>query len=124
MMTDIQEWWVSEHKYVCRIARDSKNPMDSLFEMYKRYDALTISEKGRINELLIQWIENADVGSINSDELYTALACITEYKIVAAIPAMERLCVRLKDCKIPDDPQAYHEREKVLRKLEGLRRQC
>lgn len=131
MLTDIQQWWSEEHAYVHHIARASKNPMAALFDMYKRYEALNSEEKEEIDNLLIQWIEKADVESVSSgvinndgsypnDELHTALECVSDYEIVAAIPAMERLCVRLKDCKIPDNPLGFHEREKVLRKLKGL----
>ena len=120
MLTDIQQWWTEEHDYVHRMAHAAKEPMAALFDMFERYQALTIAEKEEINELLISWIDRADVGRVNSDELYTALACVEEYKIVAAIPAMERLCIRLKDCKIPEDPQGYYERENVLRKIRAL----
>ena len=79
--------------------------MASLFGMYQRYDSLTGSERLEINDLLVTWIDKTDV---DSDELYIALACVTEFKISTAIPAMERLYARLQVCKIPDHPQGYH----------------
>lgn len=121
MLTNIQNRWVEEHKSACSIAKASKEPMAAMFIMYELYNSLTSLAKSEINTLLIKWVEKTDVVSVNSDELYTALACITEYKVVKAIPAMERLCIRLRDCKIPDDPQGYNEREKVLRKLQVLK---
>ena len=120
-LTDIQSWWIEEHNYVLNIARASKNSIQALFDMYRRYEALNDTEKEQINDLLISWIESSNVANVNNDELYTALALVTEYQIFSAIPAMESLSERLKDCKIPDNPQGYHEREKVLRKLENLK---
>lgn len=116
IMTDIRQWWTDEHDYLLRMARAAKNPMSALFDMYERYNALKDSEKNEIDKLLVEWIDDVD-----EDKRFTALAMAEEYKIIAAIPAMERLCDRFKNSKIPDDPKGYNERKKVLRKLQFLK---
>ncbi len=118
IMTDIKQWWADEHDYLLRMARAAKNPTAALFDMYERYDALTDSEKKEINALLIEWIEDTD-----EDNRYTSLAIVEEYNITEALSAMNRLCDRFKNSKIPDDPLKFYEREKVLRKIQKLERQ-
>ncbi len=116
-MINIKQWWTNEHDELLRLARAAKNPMSALFDMYDRYDALTNTEKKEINELLTEWIEDSD-----EEKRYTALAMSMEYSITDAIPSMERLCDRFKNCKIPDDPSGYNERELVLSKIKDLKK--
>ena len=115
IMTDIQQWWTQEYEYLLRAGRASKNPMSALFEMYRRYEALTNSERDQINDLLVTWVEDS-----NDDKRFAAHAIVEEYKIVAAIPAMGRLCERLKRCNVPDNPDGFYERQKVLGKIDVL----
>jgi len=117
-MTDIKQWWTNEHDRLLRLARAAKNPMSALFDMYERYEYLTESEKKEINQLLIDWIEDVD-----EDKRYTALAIAEEYNVHDAIPAMKRLCDRFKDSKIPDNPEKFYEREKIIRKIQKLEKQ-
>ena len=132
-MESIQQWWSNEIKYVFRSARGSKDPMEALFEMYKRYDALDNTEREQINKLLIRWVQQADVnsvsrtvvnsdGSYSNDQLRIALAIIEDYNITIAIPAIEKLAEQLKVCVIPGNPQGYHEREGLLRILKKLKK--
>jgi hypothetical protein len=122
MLTDIQKWWISEHNNTLCNARLGRVPMQALFDMYERYECLNDFEKPDINQLFIYWVDESGLHNINNDELYTALACIEKYRIISAIPAMQRLVQRLDGCVIPDNPQGFYEREKVLRKLEKLSR--
>jgi len=122
MLTDIQKWWINEHNNTLRNAKLGRIPMQALFDMYERYDCLNGCEKSDINQLLIHWVDESGLHNINNDELYTALACIEKYRIISAIPAMQRLVQRLDGCVIPDNPQGYHERKKVLRKIKELKK--
>ncbi len=118
-MTDVKQWWTDEHDNLLRLAKAAKNPMSALFDMYERYNALKELEKKEVDELLFEWIDGDD-----KDKRYTALAIAEEYNIPDAIPAMKRLCDRFKDSKIPDNPENYYERKKVLSKIQKLEQQA
>ena len=77
--------------------------------------ALNESGKTEITQVLADWLDS-DESNKRSDALWL----IREHKIFAAKEALERLCLRLKDCKIPNNPQGYHEREEALEILKLL----
>ena len=114
-MTNIQQWWNSEYDYINRIAIESKNSQSAWLELSRRYLALSESEKTEVAQALVDWLDSGE-GDKRSDALWL----IREHKIFAAKEALERLCFRLKDCKIPNNPQGYHEREEALEILKLL----
>lgn len=114
-MGNIQQWWNSEYDYINRIAIESKTSQSAWFELSRRYLALSESEKNEIAQVLIDWLDSEE-GNRRSDALWL----IREHKIFTAREALQRLCLRLKDCKIPNNPQGYHEREEALEILKLL----
>lgn len=114
-MIDIKNIWSKEHVARLDLARKSKNPMLAFSAMCEMYESLTKTEREEINLLLKEWIV-----SPNPDERFTALALVESYSIKEAIPAMKDRIEMLKNCKIPEDPQGYNEREKILKKLKKL----
>lgn len=120
MSEKFKQWWIEEHQKINKLAVASKNTMSSLLSIYELYDSLLCYDKNKVDEIFIEWIDKSEINNINNDELYTALACVTEFKIISAVPAMRRLCSRLADCKIPENPQGYNMREKILDKLSKL----
>ena len=114
-MSEINAWWHQEYDYIDRISKESKNSQLAWFELSKRYIALSLEEQREVDSILVEWLKSDDACR-RSDAVWL----IREHKIIASKKALEELCVRLKDCKIPDDPQGYHEREHVIEVLKKL----
>lgn len=112
---DIRQWWSDECDHIIRSAIESKSTGAIWFELSKLYSSLSLKEKEDVTPVLIDWIKSDDDGKRSE-----AIFLVREYKILAAKPALEQLRIRLKDCKIPDDPQGYHECQEVIGLLQIL----
>ena len=112
---DLSQWWASERDNIARGAVESKNAQSAWSELSKLYSSLSSNEKKEVVPVLIDWIDSDDNGK-RSDAIWL----VREYKILAAKQALERLRIRLKHCRIPEDPQGYHECQKVIGVLQIL----
>ncbi|MES9964914.1 MAG: hypothetical protein ABW116_15400, partial [Candidatus Sedimenticola sp. 20ELBAFRAG] len=73
------------------------------------------TEKNDVASVLVDWIESDDDAKRSE-----AIILVREYKILAAKSALERLRIHLQDCKIPSDPQGYHECQEVISLMQIL----
>ncbi|MES9886423.1 MAG: hypothetical protein ABW140_06385 [Candidatus Sedimenticola sp. 6PFRAG1] len=113
--TDIRRWWSDECDRIVRGAIESKSTGSIWFELSKLYSSLSLTEKNDVASVLVEWIESDDDAKRSE-----AIFLVREYKILAAKPALERLRIHLHDCKIPSDPQGYHECQEVISLLQIL----
>src|SRR5271166_4717598 len=86
----------------------AKNSMGAVIELSKAYGRLDEAEKGKVNDVLIEWVLSEDE-SVRHDALFP----VNEYQLRQAVPALRALQDRLE--KDASEPGAPYEWAKVNR---------
>lgn len=89
--------------------KDSYRAIERLHALYKSLDH---QERAMADRVLAEW-------ALSDDEnlRFDALALIDDFRIAAALPALQELAVRLSESRVPGAP---YELRKVARIVEGL----
>lgn len=109
---DVREKWGSLRAALGKLAEDEKDSQRVLFEMSQIYRALSVSDKGVVDQHLAEWV-------LSPDEAvrFDAVALVSEHKIRSAMSALADLVSRLD---LSREVGATFERSKVLRVIELL----
>lgn len=92
-----------------RLQRDAQLPLERL---RIAFGAIPDDDRPEADSVVVEWLESND-----ENHRYDAIALIDEFRIVAALPALNRLRRRLLTSRSPGAP---FEVEKIDRVLRGL----
>jgi hypothetical protein len=91
--------------------KESNLAWDWLRSLYRKFDA---EERKLADQVLSEWTLSDD-----DNVRYDALVLIGEFRIMSALPALQKLSARLRGSKAPGAPYELQKVDRILKDLRG-----
>jgi hypothetical protein len=105
-------------KYWADLDRDAAARKDSqgvVFQLFDYYSRLNAEERAMADQVIVEWIDAGD-----ARRKFDALAIVDQFRIVTAVPRLQRLETELQQRTDPEAPYELAKVRRILSRVGGV----